>query len=155
MIQTAVVMLLVAASAVLGLYLTETEVPQRLAAGITQITTDKTAVLMLINVFLLFVGMVLHGAAAIILTVPIFMPVVRELGIDPVQFGIILTLNIAIGQQPPPVASGLMAACAIARTDIWRTTVTNLPFIAVLLLVLMLVTYVPAVPLTLVRLFYG
>jgi tripartite ATP-independent transporter DctM subunit len=154
-IQTSVVMLLVAASAVLGLYLTETEVPQRLASGITAITTDRTAVLMMINVLLLFVGMVLHGAAAIILTVPIFMPVVRELGIDPVQFGIILTLNIAIGQQTPPVASVLMAACAIARTDIWRTTVTNLPFIGVLFLVLMLVTYVPAVPLSLVRLFYG
>lgn len=154
-IQTSVVMLLVAASAVLGLYLTETEVPQRMAQGITSITTDKTAVLMMINVFLLFVGMVLHGAAAIILTVPIFMPVVRELGIDPVQFGIILTLNVALGQQTPPVASVLMTACAIARTDIWRTTVANLPFIAVLFAVLMLVTYVPAVPLSLVRLFYG
>ncbi|MDW4499986.1 TRAP transporter large permease [Sulfitobacter sp. D35] len=154
-LQTATVMLLVASSAVLGLYLTETEVPQRLAQGITSITTDKFAVLMLINIFLLFVGMVLHGAAAIILTVPIFMPLVNQLGIDPVQFGILMTLNIALGQQTPPVASVLVTACSIAKTDVWRTTRTNLPFIAVLVLVLLLVTYVPAVSLSLVDVFYG
>ena len=153
--QTAVVMLLVAASAVLGLYLTETELPQRLAAGITDITTNKLLVLMIVNVFLLFVGMVLHGAAAIILTVPIFMPLVHEIGIDPIQFGILITLNIALGQQTPPVASVLITACSIARTDVWSTTKTNLPFIGVLVLVLLLVTYVPAVPLWLVGVFYG
>ncbi|WP_353474090.1 TRAP transporter large permease [Salipiger sp. H15] len=154
-LQTSVVMLMVAASAVLGLYLTETEMPQRLAAGITQITTNPLAVLMIINLFLLFVGMVLHGAAAIILTVPVFMPLVHELGIDPIQFGILLTLNIALGQQTPPVASVLITSCSIARTDVWRTSVTNLPFVGVLVLVLLLVTYVPAVSLSLVDLVYG
>ncbi|TYB89484.1 TRAP transporter large permease [Oceaniovalibus sp. ACAM 378] len=153
--QTAVVMLLVAASAVLGLYLTETELPQRLAEGITTITTNKIAVLLIINVFLLGVGMVLHGAAAIILTVPVFMPLVHEMGIDPVHFGILLTLNIALGQQTPPVASVLITACSIAKTDVWATTRTNLPFIGVLVAVLLLVTYVPAVPLWLVGIFYG
>ena len=109
---------------------------------------------MMINVFLLFVGMVLHGAAAIILTVPIFMPLVNQLGIDPVHFGILITLNIALGQQTPPVASVLVTACSIAKTDVWGTTRTNLPFIGILLAVLILVTYVPAVSLTLVELFY-
>lgn len=153
-IQTAVVMLLVAASAVLGLYLTETEMPQRLAASILELTTNKFAVLMIINVFLIFVGMVLHGAAAIILTVPIFMPLVHELGIDPVQFGILITLNIALGQQTPPVASVLATSCSIAKVDMWSATRTNLPFIGVLVLVLLLVTYVPATSLTLVDIFY-
>jgi tripartite ATP-independent transporter DctM subunit len=153
-IQTSTVMLLVASSAVLGLYLTQTELPQKLAAGITDVTTNKLLVLMIINVFLLFVGMVLHGAAAIILTVPIFMPLVNQLGIDPVHFGILITLNIAIGQQTPPVASVLVTACSIAKTDVWGTTRTNLPFIGILFLVLMLVTYVPAVSLTLVEIFY-
>ncbi|MBN7758250.1 TRAP transporter large permease [Nitratireductor aquimarinus] len=153
-VQTAVVMLLVASSAVLGLYLTETELPQRLAQGILSITTNKLIVLMIINVFLLFLGMILHGAAAIILTVPIFMPLVHQLGIDPVQFGILLTLNIALGQQTPPVASVLVTSCSIAKTDVWSTTKTNLPFIAVLMLVLLLVTYVPPVSLGLVDAFY-
>jgi tripartite ATP-independent transporter DctM subunit len=154
-LQTAVVMLLVAASAVLGLYLTETRMPQRLAAGIIGLTDDPFLVLMIINVFLLLVGMVLHGAAAIILTVPIFMPLVNQLGIDPVHFGILLTLNIALGQQTPPVASVLVTACSIAKTDVWATTRTNLPFIGVLVLVLLIVTYLPAVPLWLVGVFYG
>jgi len=82
------------------------------------------------------------------------MPLVQQLGIDPVQFGIILTLNIALGQQTPPVASVLVTACSIAKTDVWGTTRVNLPFIAVLVLVLLLVTYVPAVPLSLVEVFY-
>lgn len=154
-LQTSTVMLLVATSAVLGLYLTETEMPQRLAEGITTITTNKLAVLMIVNIFLLFVGMVLHGAAAIILTVPIFMPLVHQLGIDPIHFGVLMTLNIALGQQTPPVASVLVTACSIAKTDVWGTTRTNLPFIGVLVLVLLIVTYIPAVPLWLVGVFYG
>ncbi len=152
--QTAVVMLLVATSAVLGLYLTESEIPQRFARWITEVSEDRIVVLMMLNVMLLLLGMVLHGAAAIILIVPIVMPLVNQIGVDPVQFGIILTLNIAIGQQTPPVASVLVTACSIARTDIWATTRTNLPFIAVLVALLLVVTYIPIVPLGLVELFY-
>jgi tripartite ATP-independent transporter DctM subunit len=152
--QTAVVMLLVATSAILGLYLTESEMPQRFARWITSISNDRVVVLMMLNCMLLVLGMVLHGAAAIILIVPIVMPLINEIGVDPVQFGIILTLNIAIGQQTPPVASVLVTACSIARTDIWATTRTNLPFIAVLFALLMVVTYIPIVPLGLVEIFY-
>ena len=152
--QTAIVMLLVATSAVLGLYLTESEAPQRFARAIITLTENKILVLMLLNVMLLFLGMILHGAAAIILITPIVLPLVREIGIDPVQFGIILTLNIAIGQQTPPVASVLVTACSIARTDIWQTTRTNVPFILLLVALLLLVTYVPFVSLGLVEAFY-
>jgi len=147
-------MLLVATSAILGLYLTQTEIPQRFAQWITGVSDNRIVVLMMLNVMLLVLGMVLHGAAAIILIVPIVMPLVRELGIDPVQFGIILTLNIAIGQQTPPVASVLVTACSIARTDIWATTRTNVPFIILLFLLLMVVTYIPVVPLALVEWLY-
>ncbi|HYG87647.1 MAG TPA: TRAP transporter large permease [Azospirillum sp.] len=154
-IQTAVVMLLVAASALIGTFLTEAQLPQTLARAITGITTDKYAVLALLNVAFLILGMFLHSAAAIILVVPIVMPLVVQAGIDPIHFGLIVTLNLAIGQQTPPVASVLMAACSIARSDIWSTTRVNLWFIGVLLLVLLLCTYVPAVSLTLVDLFYG
>jgi tripartite ATP-independent transporter DctM subunit len=152
--QTAIVMLLVATSAVLGLYLTESEAPQRFAAAIVALTENKILVLALLNVMLLFLGMILHGAAAIILITPIVLPLVNQIGIDPVQFGIILTLNIAIGQQTPPVASVLVTACSIARTDIWETTRTTVPFIILLIGVLLLVTYVPFVSLGLVEAFY-
>ncbi|MFV0333717.1 MAG: TRAP transporter large permease [Tropicimonas sp.] len=153
--QTAVVMLLVAASAVLGLYLTEAKIPQQMTEQILSLTDNRWLVLALLNILLLLIGMFLHGAAAIILVVPIVLPLVRELGIDPIQFGIMLTLNLALGQQTPPVASVLATTCSIAKTDMLTVTRANLPFIAVLFIVLILVTYVPAVPLSLVRLVYG
>ena len=152
--QTAVVMLLVAASALLGDFLTESRVPQRVAAAITGVTDSKLAILALLNVFLLAIGLFLHSAAAIVLVVPIVMPLVAAMGIDPVHFGLIVTLNLGIGQQTPPVASVLVTACSVAKADIWRVTRANLWFIAVLLAILLLVTYVPAFSLSLVELFY-
>ncbi len=153
--QTAVVMLLVASSALLGGYLTEQQLPQQLAQGITEITSEPWAILMLMNVFFLVIGLFLHSAAAIILVVPIVMPVVNAAGIDPVHFGLVVTLNLAIGQQTPPVASVLATACSIAKEDIWSVARANMPFLTVLLIVLMIVTYVPAVPMWLVHVFYG
>ena len=153
-VQTAVVMLLIAASALLGIYLTEAQVPQRIAQAILDFTENKYAVLAILNVFFLIIGMFLHSAAAIILVVPIVIPLVMAAGIDPVHFGIIVTLNLAIGQQTPPVASVLIATCSIAKADIWQVTKVNTWFIGVLLAVLMLITYVPPVPMALVDYFY-
>ncbi|HVX92325.1 MAG TPA: TRAP transporter large permease [Xanthobacteraceae bacterium] len=154
-VQTAVVMLLVAASALIGTFLTEAQLPQALAHAITGVTTNKYVVLLLLNVAFLILGMFLHSAAAIILVIPIVMPMVTAVGIDPIHFGLVVTLNLAIGQQTPPVASVLMASCAIAKADIWETTKVNLPFIAALLLVLIVCTYVPFLSLGLVEFFYG
>ena len=152
--HTAVVMLLVAASALMGVYLTEIRLPQGLAAAIGAWTNDRYVVLMLMNVVFLILGFFLHSAAAIILVVPIVMPLVKAVGIDPVHFGLIVTINLGIGQQTPPVASVLMVACSIAKADVWAVTKVNVYFIAVLLAVLLLVTYVPIVPMWLVYLFY-
>ncbi|MEP7057243.1 MAG: TRAP transporter large permease [Caldimonas sp.] len=153
-LQTAIVMLLVAASALLGVYLTEQQIPQQLAAWLSSITSNRYAVLAILNVFFLVIGLFLHSAAAIILVVPIVMPLVNAVGIDPVHFGLIVTLNLGIGQQTPPVASVLMASCSIAKADMWKVTRVNLPFIGVLVATLLLVTYVPAVPMALVHFFY-
>jgi C4-dicarboxylate transporter DctM subunit len=154
-VQTAVVMLLVATSALLGVYLTEARAPQQLTAWITTLTDDRYAVLALLNLLFLLLGLFLHGAAAIILVVPIVMPLVNAVGVDPVHFGLIVTLNLAIGQQTPPVASVLITTCSIAKADVWEVSKTNVWFIGVLLAVLLLVTYVPAVPMSLVWYFYG
>ena len=153
-VQTAVVMLLVATSALLGNYLTEAQVPQRLAAGITGLTDSPLVIMALLNLLFLAIGLFLHSAAAIILVVPIVMPLVSAVGIDPVHFGIIVTLNLGIGQQTPPVASILVTACSVARADIWEVSRANIPFVAVLVVVLLLVTYVPVIPLALVHWFY-
>jgi C4-dicarboxylate transporter, DctM subunit len=152
--QTAVVMLLVAASALVGVYLTQQQVPQRLAGAILDLTDNPYAVLALLNIFFLVIGLFLHSAAAIILVVPIVMPLVNAVGIDPVHFGLVVTLNLGIGQQTPPVASVLITACTIAKANIWEVSKVNIYFISVLFAVLMLVTYVPMIPMSLVEYFY-
>ncbi|MCW5661710.1 MAG: TRAP transporter large permease [Burkholderiaceae bacterium] len=153
-VQTGTVMLLVAGSALLGLYLTEVQLPQRIAAAMLSVTNEKWAILAILNVFFLVIGMFLHSAAAIVLVVPIVMPVVTAAGIDPVHFGLIVTLNLAIGQQTPPVASVLLLTCSIAKESVWDVSKANIPFIGVLLAVLLLITYVPVVTLGLVDFFY-
>ncbi len=153
-IQTAVVMLLVSASALLGEYLTAMQVPQQFAEHLLAFTESKWAVLALLNVFFLVVGLFLHSAAAIILVVPVVMPLVHQAGIDPVHFGLVLTLNLGIGQQTPPVASVLLTACSIAKASIWEVSRANAIFVAVLLVVLLMVTYLPAIPMLLVEFFY-
>ncbi|EGU60399.1 TRAP transporter large transmembrane protein [Vibrio nigripulchritudo ATCC 27043] len=154
-VQTAAVMLLVATSALLGLFLTEVRLPQQMAQAILNFTESKIVVLMLLNVLFFVLGMFLHGAAAIILVVPMVLPLVLQFGINPIHFGLIVTLNLAIGQQTPPVASVLATACSIAKVDIWSTTRANLPFIGVLIALLLLVTYVPFITLGLVDWVYG
>ena len=153
-VQTAVVMLLVASSALLGTYLTEIQAPQKLAKVVADLTTNKWFVLALLNVLFLLLGMFLHSAAAIILVVPVVMPLVKSVGIDQVHFGLIVTINLGIGQQTPPVASVLMVACSIAKATVWEVTRVNIWNIGVLFAVLMLVTYVPVTGLGLVQLFY-
>ena len=152
--STAIVMLLVAASVLIGEFLTIEQVPQTVATSITGFTDNKFVILAILNIFLLIIGLFLHSAAAIIVVVPIVMPLVATAGIDPVHFGIIVTLNLAIGQQTPPVASVLVTACSVAKADIWEVSKINIMFVAVLFAVLLLVTYVPFVPMGLVEHFY-
>ncbi|MFK7996236.1 MAG: TRAP transporter large permease [Granulosicoccus sp.] len=152
--QTAVVMLLVASSVLMGGFLTRAQVPQELAQSMMSLTDNKYIILAILNIFFLVIGFFLHSVAAIILVVPIVIPLIQLVGIDPVHFGLIVTLNLAIGQQTPPVASVLITSCSIAKANIWDVSKVNVFFVAVLLLVLLLCTYVPAVPMSLVNYFY-
>ena len=153
--QTAVVMLLVAASVLMGGFLTRAQIPQELAQSLMAMTDNKYVILGILNIFFLVIGFFLHSVAAIILVVPIVIPLIELAGIDPVHFGLIVTLNLAIGQQTPPVASVLITSCSIAKANIWDVSKVNVYFVAVLLLVLLLCTYVPAVPMFLVHYFYS
>jgi tripartite ATP-independent transporter DctM subunit len=141
--QTGVVMILVAASAVLGWYLANQQVPERVTSFVLERVEGRTASLLLIDAVLLVAGMFLHSTAAIVLLVPILMPLATSIGLDPVHFGLIVTVSLAIGQQTPPVASVLMTACSIAGESMWAVTRVNLYFIAALTLVLLLVTFFP------------
>ena len=141
--QTAVVMLIVASSAVLGWYLTSEQIPQKFARMILETTSNKYLVLFFLNIFFFVAGMFLHSAAAIILIVPIVMPLIRQIGVDPIHFGIIVTINLGVGQQTPPVATVLFTTAAIARLPFWEVFKAGWPFTLVLVVVTLLVTYVP------------
>jgi tripartite ATP-independent transporter DctM subunit len=151
-LQTAVVMMIVAASAVLGWYLTQAQIPQKFARAILETTGNKYLILLFLNVFFFIAGMFLHSAAAIILIVPIVMPLVRQIGVDPIHFGIIITINLGVGQQTPPVASVLFATSAIAGLPFWDVFKRGFPFTLVLVLLTLLVTYIPWLSLFLVDL---
>ena len=150
--QTAVVMLIVAASAVLGWYLTSEQIPQKFARMILETTSNKYLILFFLNIFFFIAGMFLHSAAAIILIVPIVMPLIRQIGVDPIHFGIIVTINLGVGQQTPPVATVLFTTAAIARLPFWEVFMAGWPFTVVLALVTLLVTYVPWISLGVVNL---
>jgi tripartite ATP-independent transporter DctM subunit len=141
--QTAAVMLIVASSAVLGWFLTSEQVPQKFARMILETTSNKFLILLFLNLFFFVAGMFLHSAAAIILIVPIVLPLVRQIGVDPIHFGILVTINLGVGQQTPPVATVLFTTAAIARLPFWDVFRVGWPFTVVLALVTLLVTYVP------------
>jgi tripartite ATP-independent transporter DctM subunit len=143
--QTGAVMILVAASAVVGWYLTVEQVPQLLADLVTSNVSSRATALLLLNGALLVAGMFLHSTAAIVLLVPIFMPLATQIGVDPVQFGLIVSMNLAIGQQTPPVASVLIVSCSIAGSPMDEVFRVSVYFIAAMFAVLMLVTFVPEV----------
>ncbi len=150
--QTAVVMLIVASSAVLGWFLTSEQIPQKFARMMLETTSNRYLILLFLNVFFFVAGMFLHSAAAIILIVPIVMPLIRQIGVDPIHFGIIVTINLGVGQQTPPVATVLFTTAAIARLPFWEVFKAGWPFTLVLVLVTLLVTYVPWISLGLVNL---
>ena len=146
-IQTAVVMMIVAGSALLSWLLSNELIPQRIAAAITAATESKYIILMLMNIFFLFAGMFLHSAAAIIMIVPIVMPLVHKVGIDPIHFGLIVTFNLGIGQQTPPVASVLLTTCSVANISISEVMRVNIYFIFLAICVLIILTYLPEISL--------
>jgi len=143
--QTAVVMIIIATSALVGWFLTSERIPQGLASSVMALTNNPIAVLAILNVFFLIVGMIMHSAAAIIMLVPILMPLIHELGIDPIHFGIIVTINLGIGQQTPPVASVLLTTCAVGNVPLVKTFKYLKVFIAVMLVILAIVTYIPVI----------
>lgn len=152
--QTAMVMMIVACSAVLGWYLTNEQIPQKFARIILETTSNRYVVLFLLNIFFFVAGMFLHSAAAIILIVPIVMPLVRQLGIDPIHFGVMITINLGVGQQTPPVATVLFTTSAIAGLPFWDVFKAGWTFTVVLAVVTLVVTYFPPMSLFLVDLLF-
>ena len=141
--QTSVVMMIIAGSAVLGQFLANEQIPQAIAAGLGELTDSFVLRMLLINVFLLLLGMFLHASAAIIVVVPMLIPLSQEMGIDPVHFGVIVCLNLGIGQQTPPVASVLLTVCSATGLKIEQVMGYCKWFILAMFVTLMLVSFAP------------
>ena len=127
--------------------MTNQRIPQEIAQAILGISDNYWIVLIAINVFFLLAGTIIHGTPAILMLVPIFLPLADQLGIDRVHFGLILTINLGIGQQTPPVASVVLITCAIAKISIAKIIPSMLWFIGAMLVALVLINIFPALSL--------
>ncbi|CDX04876.1 Sialic acid TRAP transporter permease protein SiaT [Desulfitobacterium hafniense] len=144
---TAVIIILMAMATIFGRFITIERVAETVAAFVLGISTNKVIVLLLINIFLLFVGMVMEALAAIIILTPILLPMVSQLGVDPIQFGVIMVVNLAIGFITPPVGVNLFVASGISKVRIEEITRPAIPLILGMIFILLLVTYIPEISL--------
>ncbi|QDG75401.1 TRAP transporter large permease [Labrenzia sp. PHM005] len=143
------ILVLVVMAAAFGRLATLAQIPAQLASGLTSISDNPILILLLINLLLLLIGMFMETISSIIIMTPILLPVAAAIGVDPIVFGVILTVNLAIGFCTPPLGVNLFVASGISGVSIERLSVAVLPFFAGMLLLLMAVTYVPALSLTL------
>jgi len=150
---TAMVLMIIASAAAFGWLLAVTEVPAQLSATLLSISDNPLVILLIVNLILLMLGTFMDMSPLIIITTPIFLPVMTGIGMDPVQFGIMLILNLGIGLITPPVGSVLFVGCAVGGIRIEDTIRTIWPFYLAFVFVLALVTYLPATTLFLPGLF--
>jgi tripartite ATP-independent transporter DctM subunit len=142
-ITTAVVMFLIAASQAMSWIMARENIPQNVSAALIGLSNNKIIILMIINILLLFVGTFMDMTPAVLIFTPIFLPVVKELGIHPVHFGLIMIANLCIGLCTPPVGTCLFVGCGVGETTIVKVTRPLLPFFAAMVVALMIVTYIP------------
>jgi TRAP-type C4-dicarboxylate transport system permease large subunit len=151
---TATVLLIVASASIFAWVLTTTGVTEQIVTGVLAISDSPVVFLLLANIFLLFVGCFMETIAAITILVPVFMPIVAKLGIDPIHFGLVLVLNLMIGLLTPPVGMVLFILQKVARLSFEATMRAVLPWLVPLLATLALITYAPQVVLWLPRVLY-
>ena len=145
----AIVLILIATSSAFSWCLTYLKVPMIIANAILSVTTNKFLILLLMNIIMLIFGTMMDMSCNILLLTPILLPIAQQIGVDPVQFGCIMILNLGIGLVTPPVGSTLFIGSAISKVPIERLGKTLIPFFAVMLVVLAIVTYWPAFTMTL------
>ena len=150
---SAVVMLLIAASMSMSWIMSYENIPQNLSDFLLNISDNKIIILLIINFLLLFVGVFMDMTPAVLIFTPIFLPVVKTLGIDPIQFGIIMVLNLCIGLCTPPVGSVLFVGIGIAKTSIEKVIRPLLPMFFAMVFALILITFIPQITLWLPQIF--
>lgn len=151
---TSTVVLIIVAASVFGYYMSWERIPQSLTTMLLEITNNKYIMLLLINLLLLLLGMFLEGGAALIIVAPLLVPVVTQLGVNPIHFGLIAIVNIMIGGITPPFGSMMFTCCAMTECKLQDFIRESIPFIIAMLIALLLVTYIPQISLFLPNLIY-
>jgi len=146
---TAVVFLILATAAILSWFLAAEQIPQQVASGVLDLTSNKYMVLLFINIILLVVGCFMDQTAALIILGPVLSPLALGVGVHPMHFGIIMCLNLVIGLTTPPLGACLFSCCSISKVSVEEISAEIWPMIIALLIVLGLVTYIPAISMTL------
>ena len=128
-------------------------IPQNVSDLLLGLSDNKFVILLIINLILLFVGIFMDMTPAVLIFTPIFLPIVTELGLDPIHFGIIMVLNLSVGLCTPPVGSVLFIGCSVANVRIEKVIKPLIPMFIVMIISLLLVTYIPQISLWLPRVF--
>ena len=142
-VMTAIVMLIIGASSVLSFVLSFTGLPQAISSILLGISSNKIVLLLIINLILLIVGTFMDMAPALLIFTPIFLPVVKTLGMDPIQFGVIMVMNLSIGTITPPVGSVLFVGCSVSKLQVEDVIKKLMPFFGAIVAALLLVTFIP------------
>lgn len=154
-LTSAVLMLIIGAAGAFGTVLTRERVPQFLTRSLMSVAENPVVLLLLINLVLLVLGTFLEGTSVLIIVAPLLAPMALAVGVDPVQFGVMIVLNLVIGALTPPVGTVMFTVCSITGSTIKGYTIALLPFLGAILVVLMMVAFIPAISLTLPALFFG
>lgn len=144
---TAVITLLIAMAGLFGWMLSFEQAPQKIAQWMVTLTDNPLLFLLIVNLFLLFIGMFMDGIAALIILVPIFTPLLATYGIDPIHFGVIISINLTIGLLTPPVGSGLYIASSLSDVPLPKLIKAIWPFLLASFIALLLITYIPSLSL--------
>jgi len=152
-VTSAVILLIISTAKLFGLFLALEHVPEQVAVIMTAITTNKYVFLLIMNIFLLFMGMIMETGANVILLAPILLPIALNYGIHPLHFALVMLVNLNIGLTTPPLGVCLFVAAPIAKTSMEKIVVRVIPLVAMEIVVLIMITYIPELILFVPRLF--
>jgi tripartite ATP-independent transporter DctM subunit len=139
------VMFIISAASLFGWMLIQQRIPNTVVEGLTALTDQRWVILLIINGILLLLGCFMEGIAIMLLTIPVFMPLIARVGVDPVHFGVLMTLNLMIGLLTPPVGMALYAVSSVSQVPLWPLARELWPYIVALLISLGIITFIPAV----------
>ncbi len=146
---SSIIIILMAMATLFGNIMTIEQIPEKITTAILSFTENKIVILLLINLFLLWIGTFMEALAAIVIITPILMPLIMKIGMDPIHFGVVMVVNLAIGFATPPVGVNLFVASSISETKLTSVARAAVPLLFVMIIVLLLITYIPQLSLIL------